>query len=104
MFGLEKVMVSPEKGSFPLLGLEDKRVVLLDEWRFNTGILPLATQLLWLEGKPLLLAQPQNTGSTGHVLYSGSAPIFITTKAKYLDKLVHEAREAEAADENSVFA
>ena len=79
-------------------------VVLLDEWLFDESILSLPVQLLWLEGKPVPLPQPQNTGAIGHKLYNGSAPIFITTKMQYLEKLVREAGAAEAADESSVIA
>ena len=91
-------MECPEKGSFPLLGLESKRVVVLDEWRFNERVIGMSTQLLWFEGKPLLLPQPQNTGSTGHLLCRGSAPIFAITKRQFLETLEREAKAAEAAD------
>ncbi len=96
VFGIESVQLTPEKGSFPLLGLEKKRVVILDEWRFGSSVLSMATQLLWLEGKPLNLTQPQNTGAVGHFVYKGTAPIFVTTKEQYLDSLIEEARAAEA--------
>ena len=98
VYGLEHVMLTPEKGSFPLVGLECKRVVLLDEWRFNASVLSLTTQLLWLEGKPLVLPQPQNTGVVGHKLYRGTAPLFVTTKEQYLDALEREAAAALAVD------
>ena len=104
VFGVDGVMERPDKGCFPLIGLEMKGVVLLDEWRFDESILSLPVQLLWLEGKPVPLPQPQNTGDIGHKLYNGSAPIFITTKMQYLEKLVREAGAAEAADESSVIA
>ena len=94
-------MMKPEKGNFPLLDLEKKRVVLLDEWRFDESVLPMSTQLLWLEGKPLQLPQPQNTGFVGHRVYHGSAPIFVTTKMQYLEKLVREAEAAEASNDSS---
>ena len=96
VFGLDAVQLKPEKGGFPLLGLQLKRVALLDEWRFDSTVLSLATQLLWFEGKPLLLSQPQNQGAAGHLIYAGTAPLFITTKEQYLDGLVKEARAAEA--------
>ncbi len=98
VFGLDSVQLKPEKGSFPLLDLQTKRVAVLDEWRFDSTVLSLATQLLWFEGKPLVLSQPQNQGAAGHLIYAGTAPIFITTKEQYLDGLVKEARAAEAQD------
>ena len=98
VFGLDGVQMKPEKGGFPLLGLQTKRVAVLDEWRFDATVLGLATQLLWFEGKPLVLSQPQNQGASGHLIYSGTAPIFITTKEQYLESLVLEAQAAEAQD------
>lgn len=95
-------MLKPEKGSFPLMGLQTKAVVLLDEWRFDSSVLTVATQLLWLEGKPLLITQPQNDGRCGHLVYKGTAPIFITTKEQQLDKLEREAEAARANDGCSV--
>ena len=58
VFGDENVMLTPEKGGFPLAGLESKRVVLLDEWRFNASVISLSTQLLWKRclSRPVWLA------------------------------------------------
>ena len=98
LFGLDGVQMKPEKGGFPLLGLQTKRAAVLDEWRFDATVLGLATQLLWFEGKPLVLSQPQNQCTSGHLIYAGTAPIFITTKEQYLDGLVQEAQAAEARD------
>ena len=92
LYGTDGVQESPPPSSFPLLGLESKSVVLLDEWRFNEKILSLATQLLWYEGKPLPVARPQNqAGVAGHSLYQGTAPIFVTTKSADLERIQHEA-------------
>ena len=86
IFGPEGVQESPQPGSFPLLGLEEKQVVLLDEWRFDEKVMRMATQLLWYEGKPFPIARPQNqAGQVGHILYQGTAPIFVTTKAGDLE-------------------
>jgi hypothetical protein len=35
-------------------------------------------QLLWFEGKPVMIARPQNT-SVGHIKFSREDPVFITT-------------------------
>ena len=83
-------------GSFPLLGLEGKKAVVLDEWRFAASALPIGIQLLWFEGKPVPLTRPQGE-SIGHLLYKGTAPIFITTPMKRLEKLETEAKAARAA-------
>ena len=85
LFGNEYVQRSPQPGRFPLLGLETKKVVLLDEWHFDPDILPLPLQLLWLEGKPVPITLPQNTaGQSGHLMYYGDAPIFITAPEEVL--------------------
>ena len=104
IFGADGVQESPSPGSFPLMGLENKRVVLLDEWRFNSQVLRMATQLLWFEGKPIPLARPQNqAGVVGHTLYQGSAPIFITTKARDLERFQQAADWARRNDQSSEF-
>ena len=41
---------SPQKGNFPLLGLEHAKVVLLDEYRLNQSVLPFSAQCLWFDG------------------------------------------------------
>ena len=75
------VFARPEKGNFPLLGLEEAKVAFLDEWRFDPSVLTYATQCLWFDGSALPISKPENvSGSAGHSLYKGSAPIFITTK------------------------
>jgi len=96
VFGDDFVQGHTASGSFPLLGLEGKKVVLLDEWRFAAAALPIALQLLWFEGKPLPMARPQGE-YIGHMLYKGTAPIFITTPMKRLEKLEKEAEAARAA-------
>ena len=82
IYGIDGLQESPQPGNCPLLGLEEKSVVLLDEWRLDESVLRLATQLLWYEGKPFPISRPQNhSGTVGHMAYQGSAPIFVTTKA-----------------------
>ena len=94
VMGLENVQATPQPGSFPLLGLERRKVVLLDEWAFDTSVLPLCTQLLWYEGKSFPLTRPQNKDYSGHLLYTGSAPIFATCKEKELAPIMQKAQEA----------
>ena len=78
VFGESGVFNTPPKGGFPLMGLESSRVVLLDDWRFNEDLVSYPLQLLWFEGKPIVIARPQNQFS-GHLKYSGDAPVFIST-------------------------
>jgi hypothetical protein len=77
IFGAEYVFTTPSKGNFPLLDLEKARVVVLDDWRFNELILSYNLQLLWFEGKPIVIARPQNEHS-GHIKYDKDDPIFIS--------------------------
>ena len=86
VFGEDNVFTSPPKGSFPLLGLERCRVVLLDDWRFNDDIIGYNLQLLWFEGKPIVIARPQNQFA-GHLKYSKDDPVFITTLMSDITKV-----------------
>ena len=43
---------------------------VLDDWRFGDDILSHNVQLLWFEGKPVVIARPQNQ-YTGHLRYCG---------------------------------
>jgi hypothetical protein len=82
-------------GQFPMFGLENKKAVILNEWAFSNAILPLSTQLLWFEGKPVPITRPQNNSAVfGHHKYKGSAPIFITSPMKKLEPLMQEAEAA----------
>ena len=98
IFGHDYVQESPQRGNFPLLGIEDKRIALLDDWRFNDDVIAMSTQLLWFEGKPVPVARPQNQSSyVGHLLYRGSAPIFVTTKEADLRRIAAAAEAARMA-------
>lgn len=92
LFGHEYVFPCPEPGTFPLLDLPGKKVVFLDDWRFDRTVLPFATQCRWYDGSVVRLQRPQNqNGTVGHVTYRGSAPIFATTKADDIQRLAHLA-------------
>jgi hypothetical protein len=95
IFGSEFIQASPQPGSFPLLGLESKRLGVLDDWDFSPAVVPFSTQLLWYEGKPFPISRPQNKDYVGHLLYQGSAPIFITCKEKVLGPLLDQAAHAQ---------
>ena len=102
VYGIEGIQFTSQAGSFPLYGLETKKVVVMDDWRFDKTVLPLATQFLWFEGKPVLLVRPQNqAGIVGHLVYRGTAPIFITTKEHDFKDMIAEARRAEEKGEAS---
>ena len=101
VFGTDNVQVAPQPGSFPLLGLEKKKVAVLDEWAFDEVAVPLSTQLLWLEGKPFPITRPQNKEYTGHLMYKGSAPLFITCKQKDLGPILARAHAAVAQGTSS---
>jgi hypothetical protein len=90
VFGDENIFGAPEPGSFPLLDLPGKKIAVLDDWRFDAGVLPYATQCRWYDGSTLRLPRPQNqSGVSGHAIYQGTAPIFATTK---LDSIVRLER------------
>lgn len=87
LFGSENVFPCPEPGTFPLLDLPGKKVVLLDDWRFNKTVLPFETQCRWFDGSAVRVQRPQNqNGVTGHVVYQGTAPIFATTKLADMER------------------
>ncbi|CAE8608714.1 unnamed protein product [Polarella glacialis] len=85
IYGQQNVQATPQPGSFPLLNLETKKVVLMDEWAFDSAVVPLPTQLL---------RYAQNKEYSGHLLYQGSAPIFVTCKEKDLGPLICKAEAA----------
>ena len=81
---------------FPLLGLEAKQIVLLDEWSFmaDHGV-SLNTQLVWMEGKPVPITRPQNNASyVGHMMYKGTAPVLVTCKEKEMSPILQAAERA----------
>ena len=64
-----------------MIDLPGKKIVFLDEWRFDQSILSFATQCLWYDGSSVPVARPQNgAGAGGHKDYKGNAPLFVTTK------------------------
>lgn len=87
-----QVFPSPRHDKFPLQGVENSKVIFLDEFRFD-GILPYMLQCLLFDGSAVPVARPQNVaGVAGHFLYKGTSPIFITTKLESLESLEAAAR------------
>ena len=89
-YGVDMVQTTPRKSNYPFLGLDVKRLIVLDAWRVDESVLGMSTQLLWLEGKPIVIAMPQDQGVSGHHVYLGTAPIFITTEEDKPGSLVRE--------------
>ena len=86
LYGAHHVQERPPGGLFSLLGIETKKIAILDEWMFGDEDLPLPMQLLWLEGKPVPLCLPQNQHA-GHASYRGTAPVFVTAPEEALAAL-----------------
>ena len=101
VFGPDHVQNRPQPGNFPLVGLETKRAAVLDEWDFDEDTLPLSTQLLWFEGKAFPITRPQNKDYTGHLMYHGSAPIYITCKEEAVKPMIDAAQRARATGKPS---
>ena len=107
VFGESHVFLTPDQKNFPLLGLPGRKVAFLDEWRFNDNIISYPAQMQWFEGSHLTISRPQNIqGVSGHLLYTGTAPIFATSKAvdlklleqnAQIDPATNEPRNAEAS-------
>ena len=94
VFGDENVFIAPEKGTFPLVDLPGKKVVFLDEYRFNDQVLSYSTQCLWFDGSAVPINRAQNVqGITGHAKYRGTAPIFATSKLKDIQCLASLAAD-----------
>ena len=93
LLGEEYVMQGLASGVFPMVDLPSKKAVILNEWKFNAAPISLANQLLWFEGKAVPITKPQNDreGASGHCLYRGSAPIFITSPLESLQPLIDQA-------------
>ena len=61
-------------------------VTVLDDWRFNEDIIGYPLQLLWFEGKPIVIARPLNQFS-GHLKYTKKDPAFITALVSDITRL-----------------
>ena len=94
VYGIEHVFISPEAGSFPLMELPGKKVVFLDEWRFDDEVLSYATQCLWFDGSVVPINRAQNIqGVVGHLQYRGSAPVLASSKLRDIDELARLAAD-----------
>ena len=94
VFGVSHVFLTPEQPNFALLGLPGKKVIFLDEWRFNNAIISFQAQMQLFDGSHMTVSRPQNVqGRTGHLTYAGTAPIFATTKIADLNALAKLAQD-----------
>lgn len=75
--GEAKVFCAPARGTYPLLDLPQAQVVVLDDWRPDSGALDVSCALLWLEGAKLRINRPLNMFS-GHLDFRATQPTFIT--------------------------
>ena len=92
VFQPREVFHAPQPGSFPLLGLDMAKVAILDDFRFDQTVLSYQTQCLWFDGSGLPIARPQNQpGLYGHMVYSGTAPVFASTKLQEMEALAAAA-------------
>ena len=72
--------LSPTTCSYALLGVKDKEVMLLNDFRWSPVILPWSDMLLLLEGHIVHFAAPKTTYNQD-IDFSKDAPIFATSKA-----------------------
>ena len=94
---VDNVFWTPTHPSYPLHGVEDTKLALLDEFRLTESVAPIATQCLWFDGSALPVAKPQTgQGPASHIRYEGRAPVFITTSAEEL-RALHEAGYGDAS-------
>ena len=91
--GPDLVFGIPEAGNYPLMNLLSAKVAFLDEFRFDPDVVSWYATMLWFDGSPVPIGQPQNIpGQTGNITYKGSAPIFITCKLSDLEWLEYYAQ------------
>ena len=72
--------LSPATCSYAWLGVEDKEVIFLNDFRWSPVILPWSDMLLLLEGHIVHFAAPKTTYNQD-IEFSKDTPIFATSKA-----------------------
>ena len=72
--------LSPATGSYAWLGVEDKVLIFLNDFRWSPTIIPWSDFLLLLEGHIVHFAAPKTTYSQG-IAFSKDTPISATAKA-----------------------
>jgi hypothetical protein len=85
-----EVFHAPVKSNFPLVDILDSKLCFFDEWRFETDVLPWTVQCLLYDGSAVPVNRPQNiAGQVGHTKYTGTSPVFITTKLADIENLTY---------------
>jgi len=72
--------LSPACCPYAWLGVEDKKVIFLNDFSWSPCILPWSNMLLLLEGHVVHFATPK-TSYSKHIEFSCDAPLFATAKA-----------------------
>jgi hypothetical protein len=57
VFGVSHVFLTPEQPNFALLGLPGKKVIFLDEWRFNNAIISFQAQMQLFDGSHMTVSR-----------------------------------------------
>ena len=75
-----KSFLSPATCSYAWLGVEDKEIIFLNDFRYSPVIIPWSDLLLLLEGHVVHFAAPK-TSYSEDILFEKDTPIFATSKA-----------------------
>ena len=88
--------LSPASCSYAWLGVEDKEVIFLHDFRWSPLILPWSDMLLLLEGHVVHFAAPK-TSYSRDIDFSRDTPVFATAKApiSFVKSSVIDDRETE---------
>ena len=75
-----KSFLSTATCSYAWLGVEDKEIIFLNDFRYSPAIIPWSDLLLLLEGHIVHFAAPKPSYSED-ILFEKDTPIFATSKA-----------------------
>lgn len=91
-----KAFLSPATCSYAWLGVEDKEVIFLNDFRYSTVILNWSDMLLLLEGHVVHFAAPK-TAYSKDIEFDKDTPVFATSKSPilFLKNGVVDDRETE---------
>ena len=94
-----KTFVSPATCSYAWLGVEEKEVIFLNNFRYTPAILPWSDMLLLLEGHVVQFAAPKTTYARD-IEFSRDTPVFATSKSSivFIRGSIVDERETEMMD------
>ena len=94
-----KTFVSPATCSYAWLGVEEKEVIFLNDFRYTPAILPWSDMLLLLEGHVVHFAAPKTTYARD-IEFSSDTPVFATSKSSivFITGSIVDERETEMMD------